>query len=251
MNFKKFYIIAFLILSNCTVYNPDKKVSPELLNKKSFINKGFALLYSDSLYKEKIVTKKINDRDLIIFQKNLKKGTSVRIKNILNNKTIVAKVGHNSKYPNFNNAVLSKRIFDELEIDLNEPYIEILEILNNSSFIAKKAKIYEEEKTVAEKAPVDSISIKDLNKKNKIKKIVKNKKFIYIIKVADFYYEDTAKSMINRIKKETGFNKPKIDKISTNQFRVFLGPFDNINSLQNAFNVINILMFENIEIIKK
>ena len=250
MNFKKFYIIFFLILSNCTVYNQDI-VSPELLNKKSFINKGFALLYSDNLYKEKVVTKKINDRDLIIFQKNLKKGTSVRIKNILNNKTIVAKVGHNSKYPNFNNAVLSKRIFDELEIDLNEPYIEILEILNNSSFIAKKAKIYEEEKNVAEKAPVDSISIKDLNKKNKIKKIVKNEKFIYIIKIADFYYKDTAKSMINRIKIETGFKKAKIDKISTNQFRVFLGPFDNINSLQNAFNVINILMFENIEIIKK
>ena len=57
----------------------------------------------------------------------------------------------------------------------------------------------------------------------------------------------------SRIKRAgvTGFNKPKIDKISTNQFRVFLGPFDNINSLQNAFNVINILMFENIEIIKK
>ena len=34
MNFKKFYIIFFLILSNCTVYNQDT-VSPELLNKKS------------------------------------------------------------------------------------------------------------------------------------------------------------------------------------------------------------------------
>ena len=250
MNFKLFYIIIFLILTNCTIYNVDNK-DINLINKKSFVNKGFALVYSDSLYKEKIVSKKINDRDLIIFQKNLKKGTSVKIKNILNNKTIVAKVGFNSKYPSFNNAVISKRIFDELEINPNEPYIEILEIHNNSSFIAKKTKTYDEEKNVAEKAPVDNISIKDLNKKNITKKVIKNDKFSYIIKIADFYYEDTAKSMIIRIEEETEFKKAKINKISNNQFRVFLGPFNNINSLQTAFNVINILQFENIEIIKK
>jgi len=250
MNFKSIYLIIFLILSNCTAYEVNTNNS-KIINKKSFINKGFALLYTEKLYKENIITKKINDRDLIIFQKNLKKDTPVRIKNILNNKTLVAKVGYNSNYPSFNNAVISKRIFTELEIDANEPYVEILEILNNSSFVAKKAKTYEEEKTVAEKVPVDNISIKDLNKKNKIKKIIKNDKFQYIIKIADFYYEDTAKSMLNRIKIETGFKSPKIYKISTNQFRVFLGPFDNINSLQNAFNVINILKFENIEIIKK
>jgi hypothetical protein len=250
MNFKLFKIIIFLILTNCTIYHSDKK-NVEFINKKSFINKGFALLYSNSLYEKKIITKKINDRDLIIFQKNLKKGTSVRIKNILNDKTILAIVGYDSKYPSFNNAVISKRIFDELEINPNEPYIEILEIHNNSSFIAKKTKTFDEEKTVAEKAPVESISIKDLNKKNIIVKTIKNEKFTYIIKVADFYFEDTAKSMITKIKEETEFKKPKIIKISNNQFRVFLGPFNNINSLQNAFNVINILHFENIEIIKK
>ena len=57
--------------------------------------------------------------------------------------------------------------------------------------------------------------------------------------------------MIIRIEEETEFKKAKINKISNNQFRVFLGPFNNINSLQTAFNVINILQFENIEIIKK
>ena len=43
------------------------------------------------------------------------------------------------------------------------PYFTILEILDNSIFIAKKAKTYDEEKNVAIKAPVDGISISDLN----------------------------------------------------------------------------------------
>ena len=78
-----------------------------------------------------------------------------------------------------------------------------------------------------------------------------DKKFSYIIKIADFYFNDTAKLMVNRIIKETEFKKPKIQKITKEKFRVFLGPFNNINSLQKSFNSINILGFENIEIIKK
>ena len=73
----------------------------------------------------------MDDRHLIIFQKNLKKGTTVRIKNILNQKTIIAKVGSNAKYPLFNNSVLSNRISKEIDLDTNEPYVEIFEILKN------------------------------------------------------------------------------------------------------------------------
>ena len=52
--------------------------------------------------------------------------------------------------------------------------------------------MFDEEKNVAEKAPVDGIQINDLNKKSKkLKK--KRKNFSYSIKVADFYYKDTAK----------------------------------------------------------
>ena len=43
-------------------------------------------------------------------------------------------------------------------------------IPKNSTFVAKKAKMYEEEKSVAEKAPVDGIQIKDLNQKKINKK---------------------------------------------------------------------------------
>ena len=55
---------------------------------------------------------------------------------------------------------------------------------------------------------------------------------------------------LNRIKKETTVNKASVNTLSNTQFRVFLGPFYDINSLQKAFNDINVLEFENIEIIK-
>ena len=189
-------------------------------------------------------------RSLTIFQKNLKKGTTVKIKNILNNKTIIAKVGNKSKYPIFNNSVISNRVSKEIDLDPNEPYVEIFEILNNSSFIAKKAKMFDEEKQVADKAPIDIISINDLNSEFTKTEQVKQNKFNYSIKIADFYFKDTALAMFDRIEKETSVNKMGVQTLSNTQYIVFLGPFYNINSLQKAFNDINVLQFENIEIIK-
>ena len=46
------------------------KPSENLVN--GFSNKGFALVYSENLYQKKIVDKKITERSLTIFQKNLK-----------------------------------------------------------------------------------------------------------------------------------------------------------------------------------
>ena len=56
--------------------------------------------------------------------------------------------------------------------------------------------------------------------------------------------------MKKRIINETKIRNVKIKKISSTQYRVFLGPYININSLQKDFNDINILQFENIEILK-
>ena len=54
----------------------------------------------------------------------------------------------------------------------------------------------------------------------------------------------------DRIKKETLITNVKIQNLSNTQYRVFLGPFSNLNSLQKDFNGISTLEFENIEIIK-
>ena len=243
------FISFFLFLINCSSESLLKnKPNKTIINPYS--NKGFALVYSDELYKQKIINKKIESRSLIIFQKNLKTNTSVKITNILNNKSLIAVVGKNSKYPSFNNAVISMRISNELDLNIDQPYVEILEILDNSIFIAQKAKMYDEEKNVAVKAPVKNISINDLNNKEKNNKTTLKTPFSYIIKIADFYFNDTAVMMLNKIEDESLIKNLKIEKITNNNYRVYLGPFDNINSLQKTYNDVSILEFENIEIIK-
>ena len=249
MKYNFFLILLIVSITSCASNNY-KTVNVDPIFEK-FSNNGFALIYNDKLYNDKIISKKMDERDLVIFQRNLRKGTSVKITNPFNSKTIIAKVGKKANYPSFNNSVVSIRISKELEIDINEPYIFIEEIRDNTSFIAKKAKTFEEEKKVADKAPVDSISVNDLNstEEKKIKNKI-NSEFKYVIKIADFYYLDTAKQMVKRIKSELNIKKTDINKINENKFRVFTGPYLSLKALQKAYNSIETLGFENIELIK-
>ena len=237
------------MLNNCTTTTLTKNKNSNTFDNP-FINKGFSLIYNGKFYDNKIISKKIDERSLVIFQKNLKKNTIVKITNILNNKSIIGTVGSNADYPLFNNAVLSLRIADEIDLNENEPYVEILEVLEDAVFVAKRAKMFEEEKKVASKAPVNSINISDLNIEETSIKNEINKKFSYEIKIADFYFNDTASLLIDRITKETKIKDIKIKKISEKKYRVYAGPFNNISSLQKSYNDISILEFDNIEIIK-
>jgi hypothetical protein len=246
---KKIFIFIFFIITNCT-YNSLSNDKVNQVSNNKFVNKGFTLVYNSDLYKQKIISKKLDQRSLTIFQKNLKKNTKVKITNIKNEKSIIATVGNKASYPSFNNSVISIRIADEINLDKEEPYVEILEILENSVFVAKRAKTFEEEKEVVTKAPVNDISISDLNNTEIESLTETTNKFLYKIKIADFYFKDTALLLTNRISNETNVTDVKIEKIMKNKYRVYLGPFYNINALQKSFNDINILEFENIEIIK-
>tara|TARA_B100001741_G_C16520039_1_gene584280 strand:+ start:797 stop:1339 length:543 start_codon:yes stop_codon:yes gene_type:complete len=175
MSYKSLIFIIIFFLNACSIDSIiDVEHSSKKIIKQRFKNNGFALVYNDKLYKNKLISSKLENRDLLIFQRNLKKGSVVKITNNLNKKSVIAKVGKNTNYPLFNNSVLSERIAKEIELSIDEPYIEIVEVINNSSFIAKKAKTFDEEKKVANKAPIDDISINDLNSETKKKlKIIK------------------------------------------------------------------------------
>ena len=158
MNYKIFFLLLLFTFS-CTNQNlPKKKTSNDIIFHK-YSNNGFTLIYSDDLFKNKIISKKLNDRELLVFQKNLKKNTPVKITNLLNNKSIIARVKNKSKYPNFYNSVITSRIAAEIELDSNEPIILIESVDENSVFYAGKAKTFEEEKNVADKAPVEGVNI--------------------------------------------------------------------------------------------
>jgi len=214
---------------------------------RDYKNQGFALIYNEDLFTDQ----KMDNNSLSIFHNKIKKNSFVKITNPFNDLSITAKVVSNKiEYPEFYNSVITQRIVEELSIDINEPYIDLSLISNDSTFVAKKAKTYEEEKMVAEKAPVDGIIIDNLGSvEKKDIKIIK-KSFLYSIVIADFYFKDSAENMLNRIKEETNINNPVIKKLSQTKYRVLLGPFNDIKKLEESFNEIKPLNFENLKILK-
>ena len=214
---------------------------------RDYKNQGFALIYNEDL----ITDKKIDNNSLSIFHNKIKKNSFVKITNPFNDLSVTAKVVSNKvEYPEFYNSVITQRIVEELSIDLNEPYINLSLISNDSTFIAKKAKTYDEEKMVAEKAPVDGIVIDNLGTVEKKDIKIIEKSFLYSIIIADFYFKDSAENMVNRIKDETNIKNPVIKKLSQTKYRVLLGPFNDIKKLEEAFNEIKPLDFDNLKILK-
>ncbi|MDC3087693.1 hypothetical protein OA339_00985 [Candidatus Pelagibacter sp.] len=244
----KFYInfLFFLLFLSCNQSSYDKAKKIDISEESGYKNSGFALVYDDKL--ENI--KKLDPRSLNIYHKFLKKKSIVKITNPRNGKYLIANVKSTRvKFSNFYNSILSLRIAEELELDLTEPFIEIVLLSKGSTFVAKKAKMFEEEKKVAEKAPVDGIKINDLNQKKVKKGLKKKKKFSYTIKVADFYYKESAILMVERIQNESLINNVTIVKLSETKYRVLIGPFNDIKSLQNSFEKMNIFNFENLEVL--
>ena len=138
MNYKNLLLIL-LFLTSCTVQSTQ-------YSENIFSNRGFVLLYDESLIEKKLLRKPLDDRSLEIVHNTLSKGTKVRIINLLNNKSTNAVVKTKNKNLFFYNSIFSKRFFDELDISLKEPYVEISKTRENKTFIAKKSKTFDEEK---------------------------------------------------------------------------------------------------------
>ena len=168
MNFKILILIfSVFLLSACNQFEKNEKSLVYIIDQK-YSNTGFTLIYEDELKKQKKISKKIDNRSLVIFHSKIKKNSFVKITNPLNNKSIIAEViSNNVKFSNFYNSVITRRIAEEISLDPNEPFINLILISKNSTFVAKKAKTFDEEKKVAEKAPVYVITIDNLVKEKK------------------------------------------------------------------------------------
>ena len=252
MIYRIIFILIYFFIISCVDNSKKNNFQKKFIN---YSNKGFALIYDEKLLKKKLVSEKLDDRSLLIFNKVLDQETPVKITNLINDKYLLAKVSKNANYPFFYNSVISKRIALDLEINLNEPYIEIKTLNQKNSFIIGKAKTFDEEKNVANKVPIEAIKINNISSdKNKDKLIVNKSKnaniFKYIIKIADLYFEDSAKILKNRLLEENNINSIKIKKMSKNSYRVYMGPFNNLDSIKREYRNIIKLNFENIEIIK-
>ena len=246
MNLKKISIlfIVNILLYSCADYRIEKK------EKLYYSSSGFALIYENNLYLQKVVNKKINNEDLSVMHNLLKINTPVRIINPDNSKVIETKIYKKANYPKIFNVVISQKIASILELDANNPFVEIIEIKKNKTFIAKKTNTYEEEKNVAEKAPVDEIKMDDLtyNEQEIKKKVFKNNNFILVIN--DFYYEDSAINLKNELVKKTKMNNISVRKINNKKYRLLVGPFKNFNALKTTYISLNNLGFEHLNIYK-
>ena len=113
MLYKKLLILCcFILLNNCSSTNLTKnKISNSLDNP--FINKGFSLIYSDKFYDNKIISKKIDERSLVIFQKNLKKNIP---NNILN--TSAKKLHNKNNFKLLKKYLINEDNFNNLDENL-------------------------------------------------------------------------------------------------------------------------------------
>ena len=140
-----------------------------------------------------------------------------------------------------------------LELDFDNPYVEVMEIKKNETFIAKKGTTFEEEKNVAIKAPVEKIEIDNLSTKKVDTKQIQNnndKKLFFLI-IADFYYHDSAINLKKKLYKETKLNNLLLKKINDKKYRLYAGPFKNFNSLKLTYISLNKIGFNDLDIIRK
>ena len=124
-----------------------------------------------------------------------------------------------------------------------------MEIKKNKSFIAEKAKIYNEEKKISSKAPVTLVEIANISKNKNIKK--KNQVDEIFIHIATFYSIETANFLKKRIIKDVKSlekSKLKIKKINNKETQVILGPYKTVNLLKNDYIKLKNFGFEDLDI---
>ena len=180
----------------------------------------------------------------------LKKNTLVKVINPENEKFIITKISKTAMYPKIFNIVVSNKIAKTLELDDQNPYVEVLELKKNKTFIAKEGTIFDEERKVAEKAPVDEVVMDDLSK-NKQEETVKTKQKDFILVISDFYYLESAENLKAELIKKTSINDFAIKKIGENKYRLLLGPFKNFNTLKSSYISLNKIGFDELNIYRE
>jgi cell division septation protein DedD len=78
-----------------------------------------------------------------------------------------------------------------------------------------------------------------------------NKKSNYILVISDFYYEDSARNLMEELVKKNKMNNISVEKINNKKYRLFAGPFENFNALKTTYISLNKLGFENLNIYKE
>jgi len=217
---------------------------------KPYTAKGIAYIYNDFDFQEKIIKGKMNNSDMQISIQNLKTGALIKIINPKNEESIVLKNKKRIQYPKFYKILITQPVVEKLDLNTNLPILEIIEIKKNKSFVAKKAKMYSEEKKIPSNAPVTSVEISNISKNQSPNTRVSSDKIF--IHLATFYSADAAKFLTQRINKEVvnfDSKKLKIKKINSKETHVISGPYTSVNLLKNDYIKLAEFGFEEMDVL--
>ena len=182
-------IILLLFLTSCA-----QNYSKSELNKP-FNSKGFAYIYNDEDFVNKIIKQKLDNNSFQIAHSKIRPGSLVKIINIKTNDTIILKNSKKLQYPEFYKILITKPVADKLNLQIDLPLVEVIEVKKNKSFVAKKTKIFKEEEKIHSNAPVETVTINNISRNNKSKN--KNIKDKFYIIIAEFYSKNSAITIKN------------------------------------------------------
>ncbi len=234
--------ILILLLTSCS------QNFSNLESNKSFSSKGFAYIYNDKDFTEKIIKRKLDNNAFEIAHNNLRPGSLIKIINVKTNDSIILKNSKRFDYPDFYKIIITKPVADEINLKTDLPLVEIIELKKNKSFVAKKTKIFKEEEQIHSNAPVESVTINNISKKKEVKKAVNDK--FYII-IAEFYSKNSARLLKERITQELeNFDSKKLyTKVKkTNKITLLSGPYKSINLMKNDYIQLKNFGFEELDI---
>ncbi len=241
MKFNLFIILFFLV--SCTYTNNNS-------NKKIYSSSGFAYIYNEQDYNDRIIKGKLDNSKIQISHQKIKTNALVKIINPKNKESIIIKNFKKVKFPDFYKILITKPLAEKLNINPEIPLVEIIEMKKNKSFIAEKAKIFNEEKKISSNAPVTSVKISNIskNKKNQTKK----NSIEFNILIASFYSKDTAIFLKERIIKEvSSYDSKKLNiyKSKNNEINLISGPYKAVNLMKNDYILLKKFGFEELDII--
>ena len=242
MQYKLLIIIFFLFSCSASSIN--------LNNKTSYNAKGFAYIYNEEDYLAKIIKGKLDNSKLQVSHQKLKINTLVKIINPKTKEYVVIKNLKKIEYPDFYKILITKEIAKKLNLNTDLPLVEILEIKKNKSFVAKKAKIFNEEKKISSNAPVASVQISNISKNKNLNSNVKKNEFFILL--GTFYSKEVANFLKERITKEIPkYNTQKlvVRKKSNKENDLISGPYSAINLMKNDYILLKKFGFEELDIV--
>ena len=122
-----------------------------LNQKQPYSAKGFAYIYNDSDFSQKIIKSKMNNEIMQISHQNLKTGTLLKISNPINNEEIVLKNTKRIRYPDFYKVLITKPVAEKLKLDLELPILDIIEIKKKNLLLQRKQRYIPKKKKYLQK----------------------------------------------------------------------------------------------------